>query len=150
MQIQEKIGIFALIIVAIIIIITLSVKIEFKSEFNWIVISISLLSAISIPFLYDHIKQNRKKKSLKKFWKQELRIIKSINPDDPRALETLSQIIFNLEGLEGYVVGAFNEIDHNRYLLSVRMIKDSLDKGISINNIKEEMKKTLEGLTDKN
>ncbi len=120
---EFKLGMISLPIPAIIIIISLYVKIDFVSEFNWIMIVFSISSALIIPFLYDRIKQDRKKKKVKKIIKRHLILIKGANAEYKHAKKILDQIVDDLYIIGPYFQDAYDEIEYIDYFRRIKNLK---------------------------
>ncbi len=107
---------------------TVGIEIEINSKLSWIMVSISISSALSIPFVYDHIKQNRKKNNAKKFIKKHRDSIDHIRKNDTDLEMILNQIVEDLENIEPYIREAYNEFDYTAYIRKISFIKKSRNK----------------------
>ena len=151
MRSPEILGIIsAIMIIPILFILKFINVIEFTLDFNLFGIPISIISAVSIPVIYNYIQQHRKKSRVKKFCRNELRIIKSVHVDEKLMRNTIKESILNLESIENYITDVYDEIEFNNYLNNLRMIKDSIDNNTLTLNIKLHFIQTLENLLFKN
>lgn len=93
-------------------------------NFNWIMVLISLLSAIGIPFIYDHIKQNRKKNNVKKLIKRYSKAIRDTKKNYKHAKNIINQIIEEMYTIEPYVQDSYNEDVYIAYERQIKRLKE--------------------------
>lgn len=132
---------------------------QHKHTIDWIMISITLASAVIIPFLYNYIVQNNKRRKLKEFWKSRLRMIESIvDLNDEKSKNSIKQIFLDLEEIESYVIEVYSVGEFGFNMPHIRMIKDTLkkydletnDAKIPFENIKNTIIDHLEKLINEN
>ena len=124
---ELTLGLIALFTTYVIVIVLLLIHmhivvLEHSFIFNWVMIFVSIASALSIPFVYAAIQRRRKINMIRNFWKEQKRLVQ--NNDDVDIDEILNDLITIRE----YVRSIYNAFDFIQYTQRIRYIKQLSQK----------------------
>ena len=120
MEFPEKIGIYT--VIAIILTMFLLLHVEIDKDIIHLVIGISL--PFLIPYIYDKIKQSRKKKNIREFIRKHLDALRLIDKKDKDAIYMIEAIVKDLHNIEPYIQDAYPEISYTEYLRKISYLQN--------------------------